>query len=70
MIFERLKNKSSFTIYDKSEEKNLNHLYGMDVYRITKKDIAALLEGKILYTDEDGEYAATIVLIQEEEDDD
>lgn len=70
MIFERLNNKSSFTIHDKSEEKNLDPLYSMDVYRITKKDIVALLEGKILYTNENDEYAATIVLIQEEEDDD
>ena len=58
---------SSFMVYDKSEEEKLNPLYGMDRYRITKHDIEALLESKILYTDENGEYAAIIELVQEEE---
>ena len=59
--------KSSFTIHDKSEENDLNSLYGMDWYRITKRDIEALLEGKILHTEQNGEYAATIELVMEEE---
>ena len=58
---------SSFMVYDKSEEEKLNPLYGMDRYKITKHDIEALLENKILYTDANGEYAALIELVQEEE---
>ena len=57
--------KSSFTIHDKSEENNLDCMYGMDRYSITKRDIKALLEGKILYSDMNGEYAATIELVKE-----
>ena len=60
--------ESSFTIHDKSEENNLNYMYGMDRYIITKRDISALLKGKILYTDKNGEYAATIELVEEEGD--
>lgn len=64
------KMKSSFTIHNKSEEKELDTLWGMDRYKITKRDIEALLEGKFLHTTENGEYAAMIELIEEDEDDD
>lgn len=57
---------SSFTIHNISEKNNLNPMYGMDTYRITKNDIDALLSGKILYSDENGEYATLIVLESEE----
>ena len=43
---------SSFTIHDRTEVNNLNKMYGMDKYRITKTDIDELLNGKILYSDE------------------
>lgn len=57
---------SSFTIHDKSEENYLNPMYGMDTYSITEHDIEALLDGKILYSDKNGEYATLIELEREE----
>lgn len=62
--FNVIENKnSSFIAYDKSEVNNLDHMYGMDRYGITKHDLSALLEGKILHTTQNGEYAAIIELI-------
>lgn len=62
--------KSSFTIHDNSEDngRDLNYMYGADRYKITKRDIAALLEGKILYSDINGEYATIIKLVDDDEE--
>lgn len=57
---------SSFTIHESSEKNSLDPLYGMDTYNITEKDIKALLDGKILYSDENGEYATLIKLERED----
>lgn len=59
-------NKSSFTIHNKTEENQLDKMFGMDKYRITKSDIYALLDGKILYSCENGEYATIIELVEDE----
>ena len=43
--------------------------YGLEEYKITKKDIAALLSGKKLYTTiQADEYAITIEMAENEED--
>ena len=43
--------------------------YGLEEYRITKKDIAALLSGKKLYSTVNcGEYAITIEMAESEEE--
>lgn len=55
---------SDFEIY--SKRKKVDPCYGLDEFRINKKDIEALLDGKKLYTQvQDGEYAITILLEDE-----
>lgn len=52
---------SDFEIY--SKRKKVDPCYGLDDFRISKKDIEALLDGKKLYAQvNDGEYAITIIL--------
>lgn len=52
---------SDFEVYSKSEK--VNTCYGRENLRISREDIDALLNGKMLYSQvNDGEYAITILL--------
>lgn len=53
----------------KNKNARVDPCYGLEDFRITKKDIAALLSGKKLYTTiQDGEYAITIEMVESEEE--
>lgn len=54
-------------VYIVDEEEKVDTCYGMDVFKITLKDIEALKNGKYLYFLENGgEYSAVMFLGEEE----
>ena len=56
------------TVYIVDKEEKVDACYGMDVFKITLKDIEALKNGKYLYFQENGgEYSAVMFLGEEQE---
>lgn len=66
LIESRKKHDCLDTFYIVDEEDDVYECWGMDVFKITLKDIEALKNGKQLYfLESDGEYAGVIYLEEE-----